>query len=160
MQNVKKKPARLSAIRSLLQKNDIRTQDELLALLESRGFELTQATLSRDMKSLNVVRVLKSGSYCYKIPTESPARYLPSHSKASCAVFSLALSGNLAVVKTLPGYASIVGALIDNDCKYDGILGTVAGDDTLLVVLKEGVTPEELDEAVSPIIPEILNIKK
>lgn len=160
MQKLKKRPARLSAIRSILQKNDIRTQDELLALLENRGFQLTQATLSRDMKALNVVRVMKSGLYCYKIPADTTEGYLPPRKKASCAVISHAISGNIAVLKTLPGYASIVGAIIDNECKYDGILGTVAGDDTLIVVLKEAITPEELDKAMSPIIPEILNINK
>ena len=75
------------------------------------------------------------------------------------AIVSIEFSGNMAVLKTLPGYANSVTVLIDNE-NYFEILGTIAGDDTIMIVLREGVTRQELVNAMTSIHPEIHKLYK
>ncbi len=143
---------RLQKICEILESMRVESQAELLLMLDQQGFACTQATLSRDFRQLHVVkRRLPSGKKYYavqrlkdkgyRIVTEnggdkSPALPVPGFR-------SIAFSGNMAVVKTLPGYASSVAYHID-ECELPEILGTIAGDDTIFCVIQEGAIPMEL----------------
>ncbi len=147
-------------IRKIIAKGNLHSQEELLAVLKRKGFELTQATLSRDLKFLQVAKVSHPlEGYVYVIPengnnenkiTQTKDTFLADGFKA------LNYSGNLAIMKTLPGYASTLAAVIDSAGKWE-ILGTVAGDDTILIVRREGTTNNDLRNALITIIPKLKN---
>lgn len=144
---MKNKRNRLQIITELLRSTVIGSQEELLNLLAERKLNVTQATLSRDLKLLKVAKTpLTNGTYKYVLPpitkTISPQgtfNHLTSHG----AVLSIEFSGNLAVMKTKPGYASAIAWDIDNKGSIE-ILGTIAGDDTILIIPREGVTREQI----------------
>lgn len=130
------KNLRLKEIKDILSNRQINKQEDLLNILHRRGFDITQATLSRDLSILNVARKnsAKFGTI-YFIPEESNTMTSQQQDFLYGAK-SLAFSNNLAVLKTLPGYANSVGALIDAK-EISQILGTVAGNDTVLIIIKE-----------------------
>lgn len=143
---------RLQKIREILESMRVESQAELLMMLEQQGFACTQATLSRDFRQLHVVkRRLPSGKkyYAAQKPKEKNYRIVDENAMDSApqlqipGFISIAFSGNMAVVKTLPGYASSVAYHID-ECKLPEILGTIAGDDTVFCVIQEGVLSVEL----------------
>lgn len=137
---MKKRESRLSVIKNILLTNEVRSQDELLHLLEKDGYDLTQATLSRDLRQLKVAKIANGeGKYFYAI-TENKNRMNNNIHYANTIVgrgfLSLNFSGNIAVIRTLPGYASSMAYHIDNQSNGE-ILGTIAGDDTIMLVLHE-----------------------
>lgn len=144
---MKNKRNRLQIITELLRSTVVGSQEELLTLLAERKLNVTQATLSRDLKLLKVAKTpLTNGTYKYVLPpitkTISPQgtfNHLTSHG----AVLSIEFSGHLAVMKTKPGYASAIAWDIDNKGSVE-ILGTIAGDDTILIIPREGVTREQI----------------
>lgn len=144
---MKNKRNRLQVITEILRSKVVGSQEELLNLLLEKECDVTQATLSRDLKLLKVAKTpLANGTYKYVLPsfnkTVSPqgtVNHLTSHG----AVMSIEFSGHLAVVKTKPGYASAIAWDIDNNGSYE-ILGTIAGDDTILIIPREGVSREEV----------------
>jgi transcriptional regulator of arginine metabolism len=144
---MKKKRNRLQIISEILRSSVVGSQEELLKVLAERNCEITQATLSRDLKLLKVAKTpLANGAYKYVLPSFNKP-VLPKtaeHAPFSYgAVLSIDFSGQLAVVKTKPGYASAIAWDIDNNAT-DIILGTIAGDDTILLVPREGVSREEI----------------
>jgi transcriptional regulator of arginine metabolism len=144
---MKNKRNRLQVITEILRSSVVGSQEDLLQVLTDRGLNVTQATLSRDLKLLKVAKTpLANGTYKYVLPsitkTISPQgtfNHLTSHG----AVLSLEFSGPLAVVKTKPGYASAIAWDIDNKGSEE-ILGTIAGDDTILIIPREGVGRDEI----------------
>jgi len=138
-------------IKEVLQTDEINSQDMLLNILRDRGFELTQATLSRDIKELKIVKVPTSrGTYTYQF---SDGVVLEEPSPMTAFGFlSIEFSGNLAVMKTRPGYAMAIAAEIDKKAT-DYILGTVAGDDTILLIPKENISKDEVLGSLSAFIP-------
>ena len=130
------KTNRHQVILALLDKETISTQEKLRQCLNSRGFNVTQATLSRDLKELGVVkRSTESGLYKYAVDDSSH----------DILVTSCEPSGNLIVVKTETGLAAAVAYKIDA-MGLRSVLGTVAGEDTLLVVLGRGAKAESVRE--------------
>jgi len=125
------KTARQAAIRELLGAQAISSQDELKRGLEARGFRVTQGTLSRDLKELGVNRAVRNGEHRYELPQESDAAAL--RALVGAGVTGLAANESLIVLHTLPGAAHSVGEFIDVQQNGD-IIGTVAGDNTLLVI--------------------------
>ncbi len=124
----REKEKRHQAILDLVDRTNLSSQENLRKMLGTSGFEVTQATLSRDLKELHVVKTTgEDGEYKYGIMEE-----IPGFQIASCDI-----SGNLLVLHTDPGMAQAVAFRVDA-LKMAGILGTVAGDDTLLVVVAEG----------------------
>ncbi|MDI3522040.1 MAG: transcriptional regulator of arginine metabolism [Bacillota bacterium] len=125
-------------ILELINAQPIETQEELAELLKKSGFEVTQATVSRDIKELRLIKV-PSGQdrYCYALPPELPKGTIESRLRRIFreSVFSMDSSENLIVIKSLPGSAQAVGSAIDS-LDWEDIIGTVAGDDTILVVIK------------------------
>jgi len=153
---VKNKSKRLLAIREIINSAKISSQEKLLSELNNKGFDLTQATLSRDLKFLQVAKVPEKGyGYIYVLPES--ARYQESNGITVPPVNgyrSLEFSNNLAVLNTYPGYANSVAIAIDNLEAFE-ILGTIAGDDTILIIPREGISRNNVKKALARIIPEL-----
>ncbi len=153
---MKQRYGRLTAIKELIKKNKIDNQDTLLSLLKEEGFDVTQATLSRDLKALKVGKISDGWSgYYYSLPenelvSESEKSYVQDVRRG---VVSIEFSGNVGVVKTRSGHANSVALALET-LSLPEILGTLAGDDTVLIVLREGVTKEDLLESFKSRIPE------
>ncbi len=141
------KKQRLSVIESIIRKEVIRSQDDLQKSLIDSGFEVTQATLSRDIRQLKIVKTHDNeGRYVYMLPDmtmKEPRLPTPLLGKSV-----VEFSGNLAVIKTRPGYAMGIASDIDEHAP-DEILGTIAGDDTILVIPREGYTRTQIKDALA-----------
>ena len=157
---MKSKNNRLDAIKMIISSKEIGSQEELLQELMKEGYSLTQATLSRDLKQLKVAKAASmNGNYVYVLPNNTMYKRMPEqHSASEMLMYngfvSIDFSSNLAVIKTRPGYASRLAYDIDNH-DFEEILGTMAGDDTILLVLREGYTRTSIRNALSLIIPNI-----
>jgi len=142
---MKSKQERQEAILEVISGNAVATQARLKDLLRARGIEADQATLSRDIRELGLVKASDDGVHTRYAPVETVAP--PVHPKASAILARLVLrvdwSGNLLVLKTDPGEASPVGIALDR-MGWPQVVGTVAGDDTLLVVLREGASARKV----------------
>ncbi|KYC95115.1 transcriptional regulator ArgR [Heyndrickxia sporothermodurans] len=140
------KGQRLIKIREIIANFDIETQDELVDHLKNAGFNVTQATISRDIKELHLVKVpLMDGRYKYSLPADQ--RFNPMQKlkrTLTDAFISIDFAGHLIVLKTLPGNAHALGALIDI-LEWEEIIGTLCGDDTCLIICKD----QEKSEMVS-----------
>lgn len=125
-------------IRELITNVDIETQDDLVERLKNAGYNITQATISRDIKELHLVKVpMIDGRYKYSLPADQRFNPLQKLKRALIDCFvGIDQSENLIVMKTLPGNANAVGALIDN-LDWEEIMGTICGDDTILIICKE-----------------------
>ncbi len=134
------KAQRQHRIVRLLEQQSVASQGELVELLAADGIVATQATVSRDLEDLGAVKVrVPGGEMVSAVPELSRDRLAPEdHLRRVLAdwVVQVAHSGNLVVVQTPPGCAHVVGSAIDRS-GVDGVLGTVAGDDTLLLVAEE-----------------------
>ena len=145
------KTERLHAIKELITQQSIGNQDELLLLLKEKGYHLTQATLSRDLKQLKITKMPNDmGEYRYTLPHSMYSNNKPSETKI-IGHNSLEFSGQLAVIKTRSGYAGGIAAEIDEHAS-DAILGTIAGDDTILIIPREGFNREEITAILSTVI--------
>ena len=155
---MKVKNNRLEALRLIISSQQLGSQDELLNALQKEGFKLTQATLSRDLKQLKVAKAASmSGNYVYVLPNETMYKRVstPNSIREMMKVpgfVSINFSGNLGIIKTRPGYASSIAWNIDNS-DVPEILGTIAGDDTNIIVNNEGITHQEVVDALSDIVP-------
>lgn len=157
---MKSKNNRLDAIKMIISSKEIGSQEELLQELTKEGFQLTQATLSRDLKQLKVAKAASmNGNYVYVLPNNTMYRRMTEQQSAtemlrSDGIRGIEFSNNLAVIRTRPGYASSVAYDIDNH-NFDEILGTIAGDDTILLVLREGCPRTSVLNSLSLILPNI-----
>ena len=150
---MKKKANRLDAIKMIISSKDVSSQEELLQALSK------EATLSRDLKQLKVAKAANmNGKYVYVLPNN--IMYKRSNDQSASEMLmtsgfvSLQFSGNIAVIRTRPGYASSMAYDIDNrECP--AILGTIAGDDTIMLVVHEAASHGEVREFLSQIIPNI-----
>ncbi len=146
---------RQSEIISLIGENEIETQEELLDCLRERGYIVTQATISRDIRELKLVKVAGSGGkYKYSLPKvdDSPmSRKL--RSLLSETVEHVDRANNIAVVKTCAGMAQGAAAAIDA-MKRDDIVGSVAGDDTIIIVMRTNDGAASLTDDIYQIIEE------
>ena len=155
---MKVKNNRLEALRLIISSQQLGSQDELLIALQKEGFKLTQATLSRDLKQLKVAKAASmSGSYVYVLPNETMYKRVstPNSIREMMKVpgfVSINFSGNIGIIKTRPGYASSIAWNIDNS-DIPEILGTIAGDDTIFIVIKEGIKHQQVINALSDVVP-------
>lgn len=122
-------------IRELVTKYDIKTQEELADYLSKEGLQVTQATISRDIKELYLVKVaLMEGGYKYSLPPNNQFNPMQRLRRlANDVLVGTSIANNLIVLKTLPGNAHAIGVLIDN-MDWELILGTICGDDTILLI--------------------------
>ncbi|MBV9059300.1 MAG: arginine repressor [Pseudonocardiales bacterium] len=142
---------RQARIIDLVSRRVVHSQTELAALLASEGIEVTQATLSRDLEELGAVKLrgVNGGAPVYVIPEDgSPVRGVAGGTSRLSRVLSELLvsadaSGNLAVLRTPPGAAHFVASALDRAALPE-VVGTVAGDDTILVVAREPLTGNQL----------------
>jgi transcriptional regulator of arginine metabolism len=137
------KPQRQHRILRILESQPVSSQAQLLQLLEADGVVATQATLSRDLEELGAVKVrIPGGTMAYAIPEYSKERASAGddHLRRLMGEFvvEVAQSANLVVLRTPPGSAHVVASAIDRS-GYPGVLGTVAGDDTILLVCAESI---------------------
>jgi transcriptional regulator of arginine metabolism len=147
---------RLLAIKEIIAKNKVSCQEELLSLLENRGLNYTQATLSRDLKFLKVNKIsdLEKG-YIYELPDQHQQHNNEvAESYAAQGFMSLQFANHLGIIKTLPGYASSIAVLIDRAAPFE-IIGTIAGDDTILIIPNENVSEKDVINTLVLIIPEL-----
>lgn len=157
---MKSKSSRMEALKQLISNKELSSQDEVLQALSKEGFSITQATLSRDLKTLKVAKAAAAnGKYVYVLPTETTYKRVskgrPNRSILTSSGFaSIHFSGNMIVIKTRPGYASSIAYNIDNS-DIPQILGTIAGDDTIFLVKKEGTEEEEIINLLAEVIPDI-----
>ena len=131
------KNARQTAILSIIEQNDIETQEELAGKLKEMGIVVTQATVSRDIKELRLLKVL-SGSGGYKYATADKAEHGLSERFVHMfkdSVLSINFAGNIVVIKTLAGSANVAAEAIDS-MHLPEILGTMAGDNTILAIVQ------------------------
>ena len=135
-----------------LEKEAVSSQTQLVELLAADGIVATQATVSRDLEDLGAVKVRVSGGdtvYAIpELPKDQPAPEDHLRRVLGEWVGEIASSGNLVVLRTPPGSAHVVGSALDR-AALDGILGTVAGDDTLIVVASESTGGEALSRRLS-----------
>ena len=157
---MKNRSQRIQLIKKIISDEVICSQDELQIRLQEQGCDVAQATLSRDMKSLQVMKVsdAKKG-YIYRLATNSIGNQ-QSISETSRldfiadGVVGIEFSANLGVIKTLPGYANSVAIMIDK-ANPSEILGTVAGDDTILLIMREGVGRNDVIQVLKTIMPKL-----
>jgi len=148
---------RLLEIRNIIRDHKISNQEELLKMLNKTGFSYTQATLSRDLKLLKAGKIADNEKgQIYVLPNES--RDLSNNdgnlgNAVSRGFLSIDYTGNLAVIKTLPGFASGIAYRIDGMNAFE-IIGTIAGDDTILIIARDGISRQELHEVLTTAIPE------
>ena len=136
------KPQRQHRIAKLLEDQAVSSQAQLVELLAADGIVATQATVSRDLEELGAVKVrIPGGTMAYAVPEHAKEGRAPDdHLRRVMGEFvvDVAWSGNLAVLRTPPGSAHVIGSAIDRAGLAD-VVGTVAGDDTVLVVCAEQV---------------------
>ena len=155
---MKVKNSRIETLKMLISSKELGSQEEVLQALKHEGFRLTQATLSRDLKQLKVAKAASmNGKYVYVLPNETMYKRVHKHTTAKDILetpgfISLNFSGNMGVMKTRPGYASAIAYNIDST-DIPEILGTIAGDDTIFIVIKDGTHPNEIMSALGEIIP-------
>ncbi len=153
---MKEKVQRLIAIKQIVSEKKISSQEELLVLLNRKGYQITQATLSRDLKYLKVAKVpdLEKG-YRYVIPEASKIKQdeeLPLEGFPLNRIISVEFSGQMAVMKTRPGFANSIASVIDGYGIFE-VLGTIAGDDTILLINRYGVLKTDVANALDLILP-------
>lgn len=159
---MKERYDRLDTLRIILSRGEAGSQESILRQLSRHGFDVTQATLSRDLRKLKAVKISVPEGFRYILP-EHP-NYRRSTTPSTVSDFlrvtgfeSIDFSGNLAVVHTRPGYAG--GLASDIDARHlPAIVGTIAGDDTILLVMAEGTTKQQLVDSLAEVIPAIKSV--
>jgi transcriptional regulator of arginine metabolism len=150
------KTKRLIEIRRLILNNKISNQEELLTLLNRNGFRYTQATLSRDLKYLKAGKIADNEKgQIYVLPGEQNDIAYDNEFKeaVSRGFLSIDYTGNMAVIKTLPGFASGIAYRIDGMNAFE-IIGTIAGDDTILIISRDGISRQHLHDLLTRAMPE------
>jgi transcriptional regulator of arginine metabolism len=141
------KNARQQKILELIELYDIDTQDTLIKRLKEVGYNVTQTTISRDIRQLNLVKgVTSMGTYKYVAPAPKKENNVPVlNSAITDSVVKIEAAGNIVVVKTFSGMANAIAVCVDS-LHHDDIVGSVAGDDTILLVVKDTAFAHSLAE--------------
>lgn len=134
-------------IRELITDDEIETQDELVDHLRFLGYNVTQATVSRDIKELHLVKVPSAnGSYKYSLPADQRFNPLEKLKRLIMDAFvKIDHTSHFIILKTLPGNAQAAGVLIDN-LDWDEIVGTICGDDTCLLICRTETDTETIKD--------------
>ncbi len=150
-----KKNYRQEAIISIVEKNEISTQEQLQEKLKQLGFDVTQATVSRDIKALNLIKVQdKSGHYRYAVTRDEKEGSKKLSAIISHSVIGTDFAGSITVIHCYSGMAGAACASIDS-LKYGNILGTVAGDDTIFVLNRTEEDAEKLAKEIESVLTRI-----
>ncbi len=153
---MKNKSERLLEIRKLINSEKIASQDELLNRLKDKGFSMTQATLSRDLKYLRVSKVhdADKGSV-YHLQDAEHSPQTPFSGFLVEGLLTIEFAQGLGIIRTMPGYASSIAFAIDN-MNIMELAGTIAGDDTIMLIPRDGARREDIYDQLSRMIPNIL----
>lgn len=132
------KSNRQGKILEIIDKYSVETQEELISRLRDAGFDVTQATVSRDIRELKLTKVLSvDGKYKYVLHKTGKLNTVPNYkSTLSASIISIEYAQNLIVIKTYPGMAQAIAAVLDS-AHIKGIMGSVAGDDTIIVAVRD-----------------------
>ena len=147
------KEKRLEKILEIISSFDIENQDELMKMLQKEGFSVTQATVSRDIKELDLIKVVSNfGTYKYiernSTSKENSSKYI---SILKDSVVNIDYAGNMVVIKSHIGMANAACAAIDT-MSFNGTLGTIAGDDTIFIVCRTNEAAEKFCDDITKII--------
>ena len=147
------KNARQTEILNLIRTEEVETQEQLLGLLRTRGFNATQATISRDIKELRLVKELSGGGYRYasserKGLADSDARLRNIFKEG---VTSVDRAQNIVVVRTMPGLASAACSALDS-MEIPGMVGSLAGDDTGILIMRDNDAAERFNQEVHKLL--------
>lgn len=147
------KSIRQIKIREVISNNKIETQEELVDMLNDYHFNVTQATVSRDIKELQLIKVpTPTGSYVYSLPKDRKYHPLEKLGRYLMDSFvKLDYTGNMLVLKTLPGNAQSIGAILDQ-LDWEEVVGTICGDDTCLLICRDEETQEEIRDRIFNLI--------
>ncbi len=145
---------RLLAIERIIAEENISSQDELLKKLKGEGISCTQATLSRNLRQLGVIRIPnRTGGYRYSLPDN--VKQLPEKEtklNLISVIKSIIDARGMVVMKTIPGHANSAAFYIDNAGRYE-IAGTIAGDDTILIIPRDSITQSQVHACLEMILP-------
>ena len=152
---------RLAALRLVILNNQLASHEEVMQALARQNIEVTQPTVSRDLRYLQVAKATNSdGKQYYVLPNENDYRrqHRPEPKKDLPLVTgfeSIQFSGNMAVMKTRPGFASSIASNIDAAALSD-VLGTIAGDDTIFIVIREGASHLDIVDQLAAVLPDMV----
>lgn len=140
---------RHNKILDIITNYNIETQEELIDKLKLAGYDVTQATVSRDLRELKLLKVMsENGAYKYVVPNSSNVEHRHIYSKAiDGSIKNVDYAMNNIVIKTYPGMANAVAARIDSLHEHD-ILGSVAGDDCIIIVVRTQEAAEHLSHRI------------
>lgn len=144
---------RQNAILSIVAENEIQTQEELSERLRQMGYDVTQATVSRDIKELRLVKVKNdNGVVCYRADSQSDSGDVQQRLRSILkhSMVSVDSAENDIVIKTLPGVAQAAAAAIDA-MHWNEIMGTIAGDDTILMITRSAKSTEVVIEKLKKV---------
>ncbi len=148
------KVKRHNKILEIIENNNIETQEELIAKLRLAGFDVTQATVSRDMRDLKLTKQMSdTGAYRYVVATTGTTNHHVYSRAITHSIKSVEYALNNVVIKTYPGMANAVAAGIDT-LRETGILGCVAGDDCIIVVTRTEADSDALTKHIQRMIAE------
>ena len=139
---------RLAALRLVILNNELSSHEEVMQALARQNIEITQPTVSRDLRYLQVAKATNSNGKQYYV---LPKKDLP----LVTGFESIQFSGNMAVMRTRPGFASSIASNIDAAALPD-VLGTIAGDDTIFIVIREGASHLNIIDELSAVLPDMV----
>jgi len=146
---------RQSVIMDIINQRDIETQNQLLEALAERGIKSTQATLSRDIRDLKLIKEASpnGGSRYAAAPSKESNENVEAKLRTILkeSMLSYDIGQNLIVIKTLPGLAMAAGSALDS-MKIEGLIGTIAGDDTALLIMRDNTLAQELYSEIKNIL--------
>ncbi|CAM3770822.1 arginine repressor [Mesobacillus zeae] len=146
-----KKEMRLKLIKELISENEIKTQEELASMLYKRGLDVTQATISRDLRSLRLIKIPgKNGGFKYSFKMDQDYYTMDKfHRKVKDSMVSIEAVHYFVIIKTLPGHAHAFGVILDA-IEIEGKAGTICGNDTCLVICRSPEAATAFMKLVNP----------
>lgn len=152
------KAERLNLIRRIVEEELIGSQEDLIKRLAEYGIQATQSTLSRDFKEINISKMPHpSKGYIYVLSEKLGGDIVANTSNIGEAVLDIKFSHNIAVISTKSGYASAISVIIDSR-KSKSIIGTVAGDNNIILILHEEATHEEVTAQMQQLFPSLAHL--
>lgn len=160
---MKSRNERMEVLRLILSNTELGSQEALLQELEAEGYKVTQATLSRDLQKLKAAKVASATGYRYMLP-ENPLyrRHITAEMPGflrNTGFVGLEFSGNIGLLRTRSGYAASIAADIDEH-KFSSIVGTVCGDDSIMILVREGYDNAAVCKDLAEVLPAIKSVMK
>ena len=139
------KTERLERIKEIITENSVTTQDKLVELLNNDGYNVTQATVSRDVKKLGLVKSFENGVNKYVLNKATPD--IHDNVILSNGIISVATAQNIVVIKSKPGFANTICVVLDQ-LELDGLVGTLAGDDTIFLATENNASAMHIKNVI------------